>query len=265
MKRVLSIQDLSCLGRCSMTVTIPTLSAMGIQCIPLPTAVLSSHTAFPDPHVRDLTEDIAPIAAHWQSIGADFDAICVGYLSDPMQAAAVEKILNAFPAKVVIDPVLGDHGRCYRRITDQHISAMKTLCQKADVLLPNVTEACLLTGIAYKETEELSWYTQLLQAVKALGAKAVVLTGVGLEANQLGCMGTDGREEFAFQLPKVPKSSHGTGDLFTAIVTGELTRGSSLSSAARRAGEFVAQTLSQLEETSPFGLPLEAMLPSLWK
>ena len=265
MKRVLSIQDLSCLGRCSMTVTMPTLSAMGIQCIPLPTAVLSTHTAFPDPHVRDLTGDILPTIQHWQSIGAAFDAICVGYLSDPRQAEAVQQVLDTFPAKVVIDPVLGDHGKCYSRITSAHVDALKRLCQKADVLLPNITEACLLTGIAYQEAGDRVWYTQLLQAVKALGPKAVVLTGVRLTPHQLGCIGTDGVSDFEFQLPEVPKTSHGTGDLFTAILTGQLTRGSDLACAARRVGEFVVQTLSALEETSPFGLPLEAMLPNLWK
>ena len=198
MRRILSIQDLSCLGRCSMTVTIPVLSAMGIQCVPLPTAVLSTHTAFPDPHVRDLTQDLLPVAQHWQRIGASFDAICVGYLSDPMQAAAVAQILELFPAKTILDPVLGDHGHCYSRITAEHVQALKALCPKADALLPNVTEACLLTGIAYQEEAPLQWYQSLVGAVMDLGAKAVTLTGVRFAPGQVGCLGADGQKEFSF-------------------------------------------------------------------
>ena len=114
MKRILTIQDLSCVGRCSLTVAQPILSAMGIACSVLPTAVLSTHTAFPNPHIRSLTEDMVPICQHWQEIGAEFDAILVGYLSDPEQAEAVLEVMNSFSCPVILDPAMGDHGKLYK-------------------------------------------------------------------------------------------------------------------------------------------------------
>ena len=132
MKQVLSVQDLSCVGRCSLTVALPVLSAMGCQCAALPTALLSTHTAFPAPYRHMLTEDIAPICRHWQSVGVAFDAIAVGYLADPAQAGAVSALLDAFPSRVVIDPVMGDHGRLYSGITPEHVSAVKALCARGD-------------------------------------------------------------------------------------------------------------------------------------
>ena len=145
MKNILSVQDLSCLGKCSLTVALPVLSAMGCSCSVLPTAILSAHTGFSKPHIRPLTQDMGHICRHWQQIGASFDAISVGYLSDPAQAARVEQVMDAFPATVVLDPVMGDHGKLYSRITDAHVQAVKNLCCRCDVLLPNITEASFHT------------------------------------------------------------------------------------------------------------------------
>ena len=133
MKRILSIQDLSCVGRCSLTVAQPVLSAMGCACTVLPTAVLSTHTAFPAPLCRSLTEDMVSIARHWKSVGAGFDLIGVGYLADPQQAEAVEQILSLFDAPAVIDPVMGDHGKLYTRLTQAHVQAMTRLCRDLKV------------------------------------------------------------------------------------------------------------------------------------
>jgi len=127
MKRVLSVQDLSCVGRCSLTVAMPVISAMGCQCAVLPTAVLSTHTAFPAPFVRSLTEDMTSICKHWKQIGAEFDVISIGYLSDPAQAEAAAKLTEDFGGFVVLDPVMGDHGALYSRITGEHIRAMSAL------------------------------------------------------------------------------------------------------------------------------------------
>ena len=146
MKKVLSVQDLSCLGKCSLTVALPVLSAMGHSCAVLPTAVLSTHTAFQNPHILSLTQHIAPICDHWNTIGAEFDAISIGYLSQPEQVVQVEALLDRFPAMTVVDPVMGDHGKLYSGITPEQVTAVKKLCQRADILVPNITEACLLTG-----------------------------------------------------------------------------------------------------------------------
>ena len=147
MMRVLSVQDLSCLGKCSLTVALPVLSAMGCAATALPTTLLSTHTAFPNPHRRSLTEDLMPICEHWKSIGAQFDTVATGYLADPQQVEAVGYVLSAFEdALHIVDPVMGDHGRLYSSITEEHVQAMAALCRRADVILPNVTEAAMLTG-----------------------------------------------------------------------------------------------------------------------
>ena len=263
--RVLSVQDLSCLGKCSLTVALPVLSAMGCVATPLPTAFLSTHTAFPGPHVRDLTEELLPVCEHWRSIGAEFDAIAVGYLSDPRQADAVAAVLDAFSAFKVIDPVMGDHGKPYSRITSAHVEAMKQLCVRADVLLPNVTEACLLTGIPYREDGDEDYFRQLLQDLSAFGPKAVILTGVSTAPDKLGFAGLEGDRYFFYQAENIPLRCHGTGDLFAAVCTGGVMSGKSIEDAARLAASFVERVLKNTPEATPFGVPFEEQLPWLWQ
>ena len=147
MPSVLSIQDLSCMGKCSLTVALPILSAMGLSTSVLPTAVLSTHTGFPSPVVQPMTENLLPFADHMASVGGEFDTITTGYLSDPHQAAIVCDILDKFEGLKVIDPAMGDHGKLYSRMTEEHVEAMKELCKRGDILLPNLTEAAFLTGI----------------------------------------------------------------------------------------------------------------------
>lgn len=264
MKQVLSVQDLSCLGKCSLTVALPVLSAMGCTCTPLPTAVLSSHTAFPNPHIRSLTEDLEKIASHWQSVGATFDTISIGYLSDPAQAAAAEKVIDTFSAPVILDPAMGDHGKLYSGLGCDHVEAMKKLCPKAQVLLPNVTEAALLTDTPYEQAADLAYYRTLLHRLQAFGAKTVVLTGVSLDNDSTGFLGVDGNnEEFSYQTQKLT-SCHGTGDLFTAVFTGAFALGKPLPDCARLAAGFVEKVLSGTPTTTPFGANFESQLPWLW-
>ncbi len=262
MKRVLSIQDLSCFGKCSLTVALPVLSAMGCACTPLPTAVLSTHTAFPGPYVRSMTADITRICDHWRSIGAKFDGISLGYLSDPEQAAAVMQVLDAFPAPVVLDPVMGDHGKCYHGIGQANISAMRQLCRKGTVLLPNVTEAALLTGISYRRTTDLGWYRELLAAMTDLGTDSVIITGVSLAEGKTGFLGTG---NLCYQTDTLPGQFHGTGDLFTAVFTGAYVQGKDLSCAAELAAHYVEQVITATGEPTPFGVDFESQIPWLWE
>lgn len=266
MKQVLSIQDLSCLGKCSLTVALPVLSAMGCACSVLPTAVLSTHTAFPKPHVRSLTEDILPICHHMCSTGVRFDAVSIGYLSDPEQAATVETALEQFGTLTVIDPAMGDHGRLYSGLTAEHVAAMKQLCHRGDILLPNVTEAALLTGIAYRQTADRAYYRALLEGMLAFGTAAAILTGVSLEPGKTGFLGFS-REtgEFSYQADRIPKPCHGTGDLFTAVLTGAHVRGQALPDAAALAARFVEKVIAATGESTPFGADFEPQLPWLWE
>ena len=262
--RVLSVQDLSCLGKCSLTVALPVLSAMGCAATPLPTTLLSAHTAFPQPYRKSLTEDMEEICDHWKSIGAEFDTVSTGYLADALQVEAVSRVLDAFPEALhIVDPVMGDHGRLYSAITKEHAQAMAALCRRADVILPNVTEAAILTGLPYRETADLGYYRELLAGLETFGAKHVILTGVSLEAGKLGCFGKDELGEFSCQNAKVERSCHGTGDLFAAVVAGAMTRGKSCREAAALAAEFTRLVVENTPVSTPFGTEFEKCLPWL--
>lgn len=266
MKRVLSVQDLSCLGKCSLTVALPVLSAMGCACSVLPTAVLSTHTAFPAPHVRPMTEDMVPAAKHWHSIGASFDAITIGYLADPNQAEAVEKVLSLFHADVILDPVMGDQGKLYSRQTPDHVNAMARLCRKAKYALPNVTEAALLTGLPYREQAEECYLRELACGLMELGLEGVVITGFSWDDTHTGFYGTSRNTgEFSYRAERIPKHFHGTGDLFASVFTGSLMAGKGICDAAQLAARFVERVISATGESSPFGIEFEPQLPWLWE
>lgn len=265
MKRVLSIQDLSCMGKCSLTVALPVLSAMGHCCSVLPTAVLSTHTAFPDPHIRDLTQDLLPIARHWESVGGAFDTIMVGYLADPRQAQIAEQVLSVFPSTVVLDPAMGDHGKLYTGQTPEHVQAMGNLCRKADYLLPNVTEAALLTGLPYREEADSSYLRELAQGLLEFGVKAAVITGFTRRDGQTGFFGMHrGGAEFSYRCPRIGKHFHGTGDLFAAVFTGALVSGKDVPQSAALAARFVERVIAATEESTPYGIAFEPELPWLW-
>lgn len=264
MKRVLSVQDLSCLGKCSLTVALPVLSAMGCACSVLPTAVLSTHTAFPEPHKRSLTDELLPIAEHWVRVGAEFDMVTVGYLADPRQAEKVSRVLELFHGTVVLDPAMGDHGRLYSGQTEAHVEAMARLCRQADYILPNLTEAALLTGLPYREEADTAYLRELATGMLSFGAKAVVITGFTRTDGQTGFFGArkDGGS-FHYQAERIPKHFHGTGDLFAAVFTGALLRGKDLPEAATLAAHFVERVISATAESTPFGIAFEPELPWL--
>lgn len=264
MKKILSIQDLSCLGKCSLTVALPVISAMGCACTVLPTAVLSTHTAFPNPHCRSLTEDIYPVAQHWRCVGAAFDAISVGYLADPAQAEQVEKVLDLFDSAVVLDPVLGDGGKLYSRFTEDHVRAVKSLCRRADYLLPNLTEAALLTGIPYREEADGAYLRELTQGLLEMGPRTVVITGFTRRDGRTGFYGA-GKDQKTFHdyAQRIGKHFHGTGDLFAAVFTAALARGKTAQEAARLAARFTERVIAATAESSPFGIAFEPELPWL--
>lgn len=266
MKRVLSVQDLSCLGKCSLTVALPTLSAIGCECAVLPTTLLSTHTAFPSPHIRSLTGDMDAIVSHWQSTDVGFDAISIGYLADPAQTAAVERVLDAFPAPTVIDPVMGDHGKLYSAITEDHVNAMAKLCRRGAVLLPNVTEAALLTGLTYRQTGDEAYYKELLTAMQTFGTDAVIITGIAQAPGKTGVMGWSKEDGFfSYEAEKLDRQCHGTGDLFAAVFTGAWVQGKTIPEAAALAAKFVEQVIANTPSSTPFGINFEEKLPWLWE
>ena len=273
MKRIASIQDISCLGRCSLTVALPVISAMGVECAIVPTAVLSAHTAFPGFVSRDLTDQLPAIAAHWRQQKVHFDALYTGYIASVPQ---VQQVLDFFDAVkspdtlLIVDPAMADHGKLYSGFGGDFPAAMARVVAQADVALPNVTEACLLTGTPYREDVDEDFARTLLQRVAALGVQQVVLTGVSFAPDRLGAMGYDSRTGtyFTAQGRRVPASFHGTGDIFAATVTGGLMRGMTLERASALAVEFVLACIdatTQDPHAGWYGVEFEKALPLLCK
>lgn len=266
MKKVLTVQDLSCVGCCSLTVALPVLSAMGCRCSVLPTGVLSTHTGFPNPHRHPLTQDIAPIAAHWKSQGVTFDAVQVGYLADVAQAEAVEGVIRDFGKTVIIDPAMGDGGRLYSGLTPEHPEAMKRLCRLGDYLLPNVTEAAILTGLPFEANPKEAYLHALGEKMLAFGAKGVVITGVTGKNGTIGFVAAEpGQGMKTYEVSCIPRQFHGTGDLFAAVFTGALVQGATLMAAAEKAAGFVEKCIAATREPTPYGVNFESQLPSLYE
>ena len=263
--QVLSIQDLSCMGKCSLTVALPILSAMGISTSVLPTAVLSTHTGFPSPQVQPMTENLLPFAEHISSVGGSFDAISTGYLSDPQQAEVVCACLDQFDCPKVIDPAMGDHGKLYSRMTSEHVEAMKHLCSRGSVLLPNLTEAAFLTGLPYREDGDGVYLKELAAGMCQFGAEGVIITGVNWDDTHTGWAGMQEGTFFSYQAKRIGRSQHGTGDMFAAVTTGALTLGKPLHVAASLAARFVEQVIAVTPASTPFGANFEPLLPWLWQ
>lgn len=271
MKRVVSIQDISCLGRCSLTVALPVISAMGVECAIVPTAVLSTHTAFPDFTSKDLTDQLEPIARHWRSQGVTFDAVSTGYIASAAQVRQVLAFVDAVRGPdtlFIADPAMADHGRLYAGFDAEFPHAMARVVAHADVALPNLTEACLLTDTPYREDMDEPFVRELLRRVTALGAKRAVLTGVSFSPDKLGAMGYDSvtGDYFTCLGPRHPASFHGTGDIFAATVTGGLVRGMTLEQAVQLAVDFTLDCICATERDPAagwYGVEFEKALPSL--
>lgn len=254
--RVAAIHDLSGFGRCSLTVAIPILSAMGVQCCPLPTAFLSTHTGgFEGFTFLDMTDEMPKVAAHWKSLDLQFDAIYSGFLGSERQIALVEEFFTAFrggSTVVVMDPVMGDGGKIYRTYTPAMCAGMARLAERADIITPNCTEAALLLGVSYGELPPAE---ETVKRLSMDGRRSVVLTGVSLRPGQTGAMCFDaasGRTE-PVQTDFVAHEFHGTGDVFASVLTGALMRGASLTCAAAQAAEFVRACA---QRTADENLPL---------
>lgn len=269
MKTVLSVQDLSCVGRCSLTVALPVLCAMGCRCSVLPTAVLSTHTGFPNPKIIPLTAHISSIHSHLQEIGVTFDAVTVGYLADPAQAEAVLPLLRTHKAQgstIVVDPAMGDHGKLYSGLDDEQVFAMSEVCKEADILLPNLTEAALLADMPYREQPDGAYLRALTGALlQCYAVNAVVITGVSGKDGTIGFCGADRQQgSFSYQTQVVPRQFHGTGDLFSAVFTGGMLAGKSVYDAGILAADFVRTCVAGTDTVTPHGVAFESHLSQLW-
>jgi len=263
-KRILTIQDISCVGQCSMTVALPILSACGHETCILPTAVLSTHTGgFGKPVVQHLNPD--GMWQHWKEQGIRFDAILVGYLGSIQAVETISEILDTMlePGGVsIVDPAMADHGRLYSGFDAEYAAAMQTLCEKADIMLPNITEAAMMTGMDYRAELDEAYVQELLTR---LGGWDVVLTGVGFSSEQTGAaVRRDGKISLHHH-QRLERSFHGTGDMFAACFTGCLMQGKSMEEAVSIASEFVCRSIRATMEnpTHWYGVKFETALPWL--
>lgn len=267
--RILTVQDISCVGQCSLTVAIPVVSACGVECCPVPSAVLSTHTAgFKGFTFRDLTDDIPLINEHWGREGLTFDAIYTGYLGSAKQIEYVEKLMDSALRKggvSVIDPAMADNGKLYVGFDMAFVEEMKKLCARADYLVPNITEASLLTGIEYKTEYDREYIEKLLVALTDLGCKNVILTGVSYNPATTGVVVYENGQYSYYEHRKIERGCHGTGDIYASAFVGALMRGKTAYEAARIAADFtldcIVETLGEPDHW--YGVKFEPVLGNL--
>lgn len=248
-KRILTIQDISCVGQCSLTVALPIISACGVETCVLPSAVLSTHTGgFTGFTFRDLTDDMPKIKDHWVKEGIAFDAIYTGYLGSVRQIEYVKDIISAVSRDggvSIVDPAMADNGKLYYGFDNEFVEEMKKLCAVSDYVLPNITEACFLTGIEYKADADIEYSHKIIDGLIELGCKNVILKGVCVEDGKIGIlMHIDGKRE-CYVHERHERSCHGTGDIYASAFTGALMRGKSAYDAARIAGDYALECIKE--------------------
>lgn len=267
--RVVTVQDVSCFGKCSVTVALPVLSAMGLECAVIPTAVLSTHTGgFKGWTFRDLTDDIPQITEHWQKENISFDGLYTGYLGSPKQAGIIEDFIDTFhPGTVFIDPAMADFGKLYAGFTMDIVDAMRSLCGKADYIVPNLTEASFLTGTPYDENAQTNRCAIriLLEKLLSLGCQTAVITGVQFDGKE-GAAALDRAGQYTEYLTDhLPVRCHGTGDVYASIFFGALMRGLPMDKALQIAADNTVRAIraTMADASQWYGVRFESCIPAL--
>lgn len=261
-KRILTMQDLSCVGQCSLTVALPILSRYGIETCVLPTAVLSNHTMFKGWSYLDLTPEIPAIFENWKNNDIRFDAFLLGYLGKAELMALAEKCFDGFAndgAPVIIDPVFADNGKLYGGFDLQYVAEMRKLIRRADIILPNVTEACFLTETEYKENCDEAFARLLAQKLAAMTDGTVIITGVEKDGKIGELIYCGGKYETVL-LEKLPAKRHGTGDIFASVFTANYLGGKSLAESCGAASQFVIDCLKATDPDHFYGVNFEKVL-----
>lgn len=266
MKKVAVIQDLSSFGKCSLTAAIPVLSVMGVQACPLPTAILSAQTDYPSFFYEDLTSKMHYFEEEWSKLNVTFDGIYTGFVTGREQIDNIFRFLETFYKKdtlLLVDPIMGDRGEAYKLFTDEMLVRMKELVKCADVITPNVTECCLLTGLSYEKLHKYTNEKDFLKALEEVGTimqqgtgAQVIITGVNppsadIDNQLIGNMYLTGDGTFYRAMPYNGKSYSGTGDLFASVIMGSMMRGEDLKKSIQLAEEFLSAAIKDtyLEET----------------
>ena len=271
MKRIVTIQDISCVGKCSLTVALPIISAMGIETAVIPTAVLSTHTAFKNFTYRNLTNDLPKIASHWKQEKFNFDGIYTGYLGSIEQIDMLKEFFKQFKTSenfIFIDPVMADNGKLYAGFDTNFVKEMKELCKMADIIVPNLTEASYMLEKEYKENYSEEEIKNMLIELSNLGPKYVVLTGVSFKNNELGVMSynQETNKFFTYFKEKVPAKYHGTGDIFASTLVGAITNNNTIEEGLKIAVDYVWETINDTYKTNKedaYGVDFETKIPYL--
>ncbi len=267
MKRIITIQDISCVGRCSLTVALPIISAAGVETAVLPTAVLSTHTAFPKFTFCDLTDEIPKIADTFSELDIGFDAIYTGYLGSFRQLSLVSEFIDRFKdAKVVIDPAMADNGVLYKGFTPEFAREMAKLCAKADLIIPNLTEASFMLGIPYNPDYDEDYIKDVLRKLTGLGCSKAALTGIGFKSDEIGVYYYDSELDKFYHHTnvKLPVAYHGTGDIYASSTVGALMRGFGYEEALEIAVDFTSECIVKTmndPERRFYGVNFEEALP----
>ncbi len=268
MTKVVTIQDISCVGQCSLTVALPIISAFGIETAILPSAVLSTHTGgFTGFTFRDLTDDIMPIAEHWKKEKISFDAIYTGYIGNAKQMEYILYIFDNLLAKggkIIVDPAMADYGKLYTGFDTNFVREMAKLCARADYVLPNLSEATFLLNEPFVASGYDEKYIEgICEKLHCLGAKNVVLTGVSFDADKVGVATYDGnRVEYYFK-DREKRNSHGTGDIYASAFCGALMNGKTMYEAAALAADVVVESIRATADDPEhwYGVKFEKVIP----
>lgn len=268
-KRILTIQDISCVGQCSLTVALPVLSACGLETAVLPSAVLSTHTAgFSGYTFRDLTEDMPQIREHWNKEKIKFAAVYTGYLGSTRQIDYVADIFADVlesDGKIFVDPAMADNGNLYPGFDGAYVDAMKTLCQKADYILPNLTEACFLTDMEYRENYDKAYIDTVIDKLQQLGCKNIIFTGISYQEGKTGIEVIEGESRSYYEHEYLPNSCHGTGDIYASAFVGAMMRGKGAYDSARIAADYTVECIraTAQEKDHWYGAKFEPVLGKL--
>ena len=268
-KRILTIQDISSVGQCSLTTALPILSACGHETAILPSAVLSTHTAgFSGYTFRDLSDDMPKILEHWKKEGIDFDAIYTGYLGSEKQIDYVTDIFENTlkkSGKIFVDPAMADNGKLYPGFDEAYANAMKRLCKKADYIIPNLTEACLLTDIEYKESYDKEYIDNIIEKLQTECSKNVILTGISYRENKTGIEVLENGERSYYEHDFLPNSCHGTGDIYSSAFVGAMLKGKSALCSAKIAADYTCECMKATDDGSNhwYGAKFELCLGQL--
>lgn len=271
MKRIATIQDISCFGKCSITVSLPVISAMGVECCIVPTTVLSTHTAgFMGYTFCDISSELLPIAEHWRREGIELDMLYTGYLGNETQIELTKSFINTTKTEktvIFVDPAMADNGRLYPGFCADFPKKMLELCEMADVVCPNITEACLLLGMPYKSEGEYKedYIRALIDGFSARGVKKTVITGVKYGDGLHGAVAFDSETgEYRYIAANdLPRSFHGTGDVFSSVLAGSLAKGDDVYTATAKAVDFTVACIERTipdAENHPYGVKFEECL-----